>query len=65
MSSRLFVSGLNAFVSGGLLLRAELDPSAIIAGPSMHSTRIDEFEFTVDPRKAGPVDVIARFSPPP
>lgn len=58
-----FASGLNAFASGGLLLRAEVDATAVIAGPSMHSTRIDEHEFTVDPRKVSSVNVIARFPP--
>ena len=59
----MFASGLNAVGSGGMLLRAEVDASAIIAGPSTHSMRIDEFELTVDPRKVRLVNVIARFPP--
>jgi hypothetical protein len=62
-TATMFAKGLNAVGSGGMLLCAEVDASAIIAGPSTHSMRIDEFEFTVDPRKVSLVDVIARFPP--
>lgn len=62
-TATMFASGLNAVGSGGMLLRAEVDASAIIAGPSTHSMHIDEFEFTVDPRKVRLVNVIARFPP--
>lgn len=62
-TATMFASGLNAVRSGGILLCADVDATDIIAGPSTHSIRIDEFEFTVDPRKVRSVDVIARFPP--
>lgn len=62
-TAEMFARGLNSFGSGGLLLRAEVDAAAIIAGPSEHSMRIDEVEFTIDRRQIGPIDVIAEFPP--
>lgn len=62
-TARMFASACNAIQFGGVLLRAEVNPSAIIAGPSKHSRWLDEEEFTVDPRKIGPVHVVERFPP--
>lgn len=59
----MFARGLNAVEAGGVLLGADVDSSAIIAGPSAHSHRLGEVEFTVDPRRIGPVQVLEPFPP--
>lgn len=60
----MFASGLNAVGKGGVLLRAAIPASAIIAGPSKHSAEwIRENEFTVDTRNLGPVTELGRFPP--
>jgi hypothetical protein len=60
-TAKMFGSGLNAVCGGGLLLRAQVPASAIIAGPSAHATWLGENEFTVDPRKLAGVEIAERF----
>lgn len=48
-TARMFGSGLNAVGSGGVLLKAQFEPKAIIGGPNAHSKYLGESQFTVDP----------------
>jgi hypothetical protein len=58
----MFASGLNGVGRGGVVLRANVQASAIIAGPSWHSSQwLRENEFTVDIRNLSGIDVIARY----
>ncbi len=57
----MFARGLNAVSQGGILLQAEVSPSAIIAGPSDHSRYLNEIEFTVDPGKLDRIAVVQIF----
>lgn len=60
--AEMFAGGLNAVGKGGVVLRAIVDSSAIVAGPSCHSSNwLGENEFTVDTRKMGQLDVVATF----
>lgn len=47
--AEMFGSGLNAFRSPGLLLKAEAPACSILAGPNDHSRYLGENEFTVNP----------------
>lgn len=62
VTAHMFASGLNAVNGGGALLRAEVPPSAVIAGPSRHSLWLGESEFTVDPRRLARIELVARFA---
>ena len=46
--ARMFARGLNAIHFGGVLLECTCDPHRIISGPSDHSQRLGEIEYTVD-----------------
>lgn len=60
----MFGGGLNAVGQGGLILRANVPASLIIAGPSKHSAEwLGENEFTVDPRTLTGVVTVATFPP--
>lgn len=61
VTARMFAKGLNAIGRGGVLVRAEVPASAIIAGPSTHSVYLGEREFTVDPRKLLATEALERF----
>ena len=57
----MFARGLNAVGGGGVLLRAELDAPAVIAGPNAHSRYLGEHQYTVDPTGCNGVAVVAEF----
>lgn len=60
----MFAQGLNAIGKGGVILRTVAPTEAIIAGPSIHSAQwLDESEFTIDTRKLGVIESVARFKP--
>lgn len=63
MKARMFGSGLNAVLSGGVLLRAWFEPEAIISGPNKQSSYLGEFQVTIDPFAIGTVSAIESFSP--
>jgi hypothetical protein len=46
---------------GGVLLSANVDPSAIIAGPGRHSKWLGEAEYTVDAAAISEIVVLERF----
>lgn len=48
-TARMFGRGLNAVGTGGVLLRARLEPDAIITGQNDHSNYLGEEQFTIDP----------------
>lgn len=63
-TAELFAQGLNCVGKGGLILRTLAPTTAIIAGPSRHSTQwLGECEFTVDPGQLGCITAITRFQP--
>lgn len=62
-TAELFARSQNNSGKGGVVLRATVPASAIIAGPSAHSQRMDESEFTVDTRKLGSAAALTRFPP--
>ena len=62
-TAEMFARGLNAVGRGGVVLRATVIASAIIAGPSKHSLYLGESEFTIDIGKLGAIDTIAHFDP--
>jgi hypothetical protein len=47
--AQMFGSGLNAVISGGVLLRATFKQCAIISAPNHHSKYLGEEQFTIDP----------------
>lgn len=61
--ANMFASGLNAVGKGGVTLRTLAPTSSIIAGPSGHSIRLGEYEFTLDTRKIREIMRIRDFSP--
>lgn len=62
-TAELFARAQNNLGKGGVVLRAAIPASAIIAGPSAHSVRMDESEFTVDTRLLRSVTASTRFPP--
>ncbi len=60
-TARMFAEGLNAVNSGGVLLRCDVDSTAIIAGPSAHSLYLNEMEYTVDPSLLTNVRVVEQY----
>jgi hypothetical protein len=58
--AEMFAAGLNAVGKGGVVLRAAVPASAIIAGPSRHSRWLGENEFTVDTRKLGRIERLSQ-----
>ncbi len=57
----MFANGLNAVGSGGVVLRATFEPSAIISGPNAHSRYLGEAQYTVDPAACHGEEVVAAF----
>ena len=47
--AQMFGRGLNAMQDGGILLKGDFVPSAIISGPNSHSIYLREFQYTIDP----------------
>jgi hypothetical protein len=62
-TAEMFARGLNAIGKGGMVLRAHVPSSAIIAGPSKHSLYLCESEFTIDVRNMAGVETVIRFPP--
>jgi hypothetical protein len=62
-TAELFARGLNATGRGGVVLKANVPASAIIAGPSLHSIQLDEREFTVDTALLGLVTEVRCYPP--
>lgn len=62
-TARMFGRGLNAIWSGGVLLRAHVEPDAIISGPNGHSSYLGEEQFTVDPFAVRSLSKIEVFPP--
>jgi len=61
--ARSFARGLNATISGGVLLKVRCAPGAIISGPSAHSKYLDEFQFTLDPFSLNGIEPLEYFPP--
>lgn len=59
----MFVSGLNAIGKGGVIIDTTAPAEAIIAGPSVHSRRLNEHEYTVDRRRLGNISNQCYFPP--
>lgn len=59
--ARKFASGLNAYKSGGILLRAEIESSSILAGLHPHSVYLEENEITVNPFCIKNIKILERF----
>lgn len=62
-TAQMFASGWNATGNGGVILETTAPAGAIIAGPSAHSIRMDEHEFTVDWRKLSTIIRNRHFPP--
>lgn len=61
--ARMFGRGVNAGHPGGILLRCTFEPASIISGPTDHSRRLQEEQFTVDPFAATGVQELEEFPP--
>ena len=61
--ARMFGRGLNAVQSGGVLLRANFKPEAIISGPDDHSKYLGEDQYTIDPFSLSDVSAVELFPP--
>ncbi len=59
--AKMFGSGLNAYKSPGLLLRAEAPAFSILSGPNAHSRYLGENEFTVNPSLLACITVIETY----
>jgi hypothetical protein len=58
----MFARGLNAaHDGGGVLLRVDASPEAIIASPGRHSLWLNEHEYVVDPKLLPSVEVLTRY----
>ena len=63
-TAEMFARGPNAVSKGGVILRVTATTSAIISGPSWHSSQwLGENEFTLDTGQLAVVTAIARFAP--
>jgi hypothetical protein len=62
-TARMFGRGLNAVKSGGVLLTARFESTAIISGPNMHSRYLGEDQFTINPFASTTFLAIETFSP--
>jgi hypothetical protein len=56
--AKMFGRGLNSMPIGGILLKAQFTPEAIISGPNHHSTYLGEDQFTVDPNYLANITII-------
>mgnify|MGYP005756018791 CR=1 FL=1 len=61
--ARMFGRGLNAVGTGGVLLKAQFDSSAIISGPNDHSNYLGESQYTLDPTCCIGLEVLEKFPP--
>lgn len=59
--AKMFASGLNAYKTGGVLLKAWAPPTAIISGPNEHSKYLGEDEITVDALSVEKLQVLQKF----
>lgn len=59
--AEMFGSGLNAYKSSGLLLRADAPACSILAGPNAHSRYLGENEFTVNPLLLSSITIIKTY----
>lgn len=60
--ARQFARGLNAYKSGGVLLRAWVPAGAILAGMHPHSQYLGEYEITIDGTGVEQLEVLEVFS---
>ena len=63
--ARMFAGGLNAVVSGGILLSAHFAPTAIVSGPNDHSRYLGEGQYTIDPFCDTKIKELETFPPMP
>jgi hypothetical protein len=61
--AEMFAAGLNACGSGGAVITATLDSSAIICGPNAHSEHLGEGQFTADPFRVTDARIVGTFPP--
>lgn len=59
--AQMFGSGLNACGAGGILLKAFVPASAILAGTHPHSVYLGEHEVTVDSSLLSSVEIVERY----
>ncbi|MBH1916873.1 MULTISPECIES: hypothetical protein [Serratia] len=59
--ARQFASGLNAYKSGGVLLRGWAPAHVILAGVHPHSQYLGEYEITIDGSAVEQLEVLATF----
>ena len=59
--ARMFGRGLNAYHSGGILLKATIHPKSIISGPNAQSAYLEENQFTVDPFSLDGITEVERY----
>ena len=57
----MFAKGLNSICSGGATLKHTFPGSAILAGPSPHSTYLGESEYTVNTKGLEVFEVVSYF----
>ena len=57
----MFAQGLNGVGNGGILLRAQFEPLAVITEPNAHSLYLGEHQYTVDPAFYQDITVLAEF----
>jgi hypothetical protein len=62
-TARMFGGGLNAVLSGGVLLKARFEPEAIISGPDAHSKYLGEGQYTIDPFSLPDLSAVESFPP--
>ncbi len=60
--AEMFARRRNAIKSGGVLLKTKVGANAILSAPNNHSKNwLGESEFTCDPTKLGPIEVLENF----
>ena len=62
-TAKMFASGLNSTPVGGVLLKGNFQPEAVISGPNAHSKYLGEDQFTIDPFCITNIEIIEKFSP--
>lgn len=62
--AKMFVSGLNAYKTGGVLLKAWAPSTAIITSPNEHSKYLGEDEITVDGLSVEKLQILQKFPAP-
>lgn len=61
--AQMFGSGLNACGAGGVLLKAFVPASAILAGTHPHSVYLGEHEVTVNSSSLSLIEIVERYDP--